>query len=316
VIPGLIALALATVPSGQSAPQAPGPGWQLAWSDEFDGPRIDPEKWTLAQDCWGGGNKERQCYTDSAANARVEDGVLQITARRERFTGPAITVDQGSAADRKEQVTRPFTSARLSTRGKAAWRYGLIEVRARLPQGQGLWPAIWMLPQESRFGAWAASGEIDIMEAVNLGEPCPAGRPGCPAGQELGVLGTLHFGGTPPANVHRGLTTAMPTPLDGFHVYALEWSPEAITWRIDGKAYQTQRPGDWSTSGSPDPAAPFDRQFYLILNVAVGGHLAEDNNRGGVSTKGFPKAMAVDWVRVWQCRGDPASTAPCATNRG
>ncbi len=301
----LLALILAAAP----APVAPGPGWQLMWSDEFEGTAIDPQKWTMARDCWGGGNDERQCYTDRAANAAIRDGQLLITARRERFTGPALPMDQRRAGP-PQQATRPFTSARLTTRGNASWRYGRIEVRARLPQGQGLWPAIWMLPDENRFGAWAASGEIDIMEAVNLGEPCQTGRPGCPAGREQGVLGTLHFGGVPPANRKRGTTTTLPAPVDGFHVYAIDWSPEAISWSIDGRIYETQHPGDWSTSGSSNPAAPFDQAFHLVLNLAVGGHLPEEHNRGGVAATGFPKVMAVDWVRVWQCAQD-AVRASC-----
>jgi beta-glucanase (GH16 family) len=312
MIAGLLAAALVAAPGVA----APGPGWRFAWSDEFGGTEIDASRWTLAQDCWGGGNDERQCYTDRAVNARVRDGLLLITARREAFSGPAFPIDQRRGPDRQGQASRAFTSARLSTHGKAAWRYGLIAVRARLPEGQGLWPAIWMMPETARYGPWAASGEIDIMEAVNLGEPCRTGAPGCPAGRERGVLGTLHFGGAAPANVHRGATTAMPASGDGFHVYAVEWSPQGITWTIDGAAYQTQVPADWSTAGSKVPGAPFDQPFHLVLNLAIGGHLPEERNRGGVSAKGFPKVMAVDWVRVWQCPGDPASKADCRTIGG
>lgn len=308
----LLALAAATA-TATVPPPAPGPGWSLVWSDEFDGSTVDPKAWTLASDCWGGGNAEQQCYTDRAANAAVKDGLLLITARQEAFTGPAFPADQRFAADKRGTATRPFTSARLTTQGKVAWRYGRVEVRARLPQGQGMWPAIWMLPEDNRYGAWAASGEIDIMEAVNLGEPCTKGVPGCPAGREQGILGTLHFGGTWPANKHRGLTTAMPGALDGFHDYAVEWGPRAITWFIDGKPFQTQRPGDWSTLSSDKPGAPFDQRFHLVLNLAVGGRLAEERNKGGVKRKGFPKQMAIDWVHVWQCAGDPASIAHCET---
>ncbi len=306
----LLALSAAIAVSTQAlAP--PGPGWALVWSDEFDGNAVDPDKWTLANDCWGGGNAERQCYTDRADNAVVSDGQLVITAKRETFTGPAFPIDQRSGSGKQGRAKRPFTSARLETRGKAAWLYGRIEVRARLPLGQGTWPAIWMLPEEGRYGGWAASGEIDIMEAVNLGEKCKKSQPGCVAGQERGVLGTLHFGAVSPANRHRGMTTAMPGALDGFHTYAMEWSPQAITWFIDGAPYQTQHPGDWSTSGSAAPGAPFDQRFHLILNLAVGGHLPEERNRRGITPAGFPKKFAIDWVHVWQCAGDPASTSSC-----
>ncbi len=310
VLAPVLAAAIAVAPVPALSP--PGPDWQLAWADEFDAPAIDPTKWTLADDCWGGGNAERQCYTGRAANARIADGQLLIIARREGHTGPAFPIDQRTGTDRRGQASRPFTSARLSTHGKAAWRHGIIEVRARLPQGQGLWPAIWMLPEDNRYGPWPASGEIDITEAVNLGEPCRTGQPGCVKGQERGVLGTLHFGGVPPANRHRGTTTAMPAPLDGYHVYAVEWSLDAIRWRIDGVDYAAQYPGDWSTSGSNAAGAPFDQPFHLVLNLAVGGHLPEQRNRGGVTMKGFPRTMAVDWVRVWQCTGDGASKARCA----
>ncbi len=309
----LVLAAAIAVPAPARAP--PGPGWALVWSDEFDGSAIDPDKWTLANDCWGGGNAERQCYTDRADNAAVKDGLLLITAKRGRFTGPAYPVDQRAGRDKQGQVTRAFTSARLETKGKAAWRYGRIEVRAQLPQGQGTWPAIWMLPEDNRYGAWAASGEIDIMEAVNLGEKCVKAQPGCVAGQERGVLGTLHFGGTPPANRHRGMTTAMPGLLSGFHTYAVNWSPQAITWFIDGAPYETQHPVNWSISGSSASGAPFDQRFHLILNLAVGGHLPEERNRGRVARKGFPKQFAIDWVHVWQCADDTASTAECEVTR-
>ncbi|WP_353217572.1 glycoside hydrolase family 16 protein [Sandarakinorhabdus sp.] len=294
---------------------SPGPGWQLAWADEFDGSAIDPAKWTLADDCWGGGNEERQCYTTAAANAGISAGELHITARAQRHRGPALPAEQRSSTDRQGKVTRGFTSARLSTSGKAAWRYGLIEVRARLPEGQGLWPAIWMLPEQDRYGKWAASGEIDIMEAVNLGEPCAAGSAGCVTGRERGVLGTLHFGGVNPANRQRGATTAMPAPFDDFHVYSIEWQPKAIIWRIDGEVYAQQQPGDWSTSGSASPTAPFDQPFHLVINLAVGGHLPEQRNRGGVISQGFPKVMAVDWVRVWQCTGKAPTGSDCPAIR-
>jgi len=305
----LIALAAAAASAA-----APGPGWSLVWADEFDGSTVNPAHWTPAEDCWGGGNAERQCYTGRAANTAVKDGLLLITARRENYEGAAFPAEQRTMPDKRGRVTRAFTSARLSTQGKAAWRYGRVEVRARLPQGQGMWPAIWMLPEDSAYGAWAASGEIDIMEAVNLGEPCTKGAAGCVEGRETGILGTLHFGGQWPANRQRGVTTAMPGALDGFHTYAVEWSPHAITWFIAGTPFQTQRPRDWSTSGSAAPGAPFDQRFHLVLNLAVGGRLPEERNKGGVTHKGLPKQMAVDWVHVWQSADDPSRTAPSKAN--
>ncbi|GGD66097.1 glycoside hydrolase family 16 protein [Croceicoccus mobilis] len=280
--------------------------WQLVWSDEFDGDAIDPMKWELEENCWGGGNNERQCYTDSPRNAHVEDGHLVITARKESMTGPALPLDQRGGGDVPD-ATKPFTSARLTTRDRAAWRYGRIEVRAELPQGQGTWPAIWMLPESGAYGRWAASGEIDILEAVNLGTKCAD----CPTGKEDTVLGTLHFGGFPPENAHKGEEIHYPEVLLGFHTFAIEWSEGRIEWFVDGKSYQVQTAGDWYTPASDDPLSPFDRRFHLILNLAIGGGLAESRGLKGVDETGFPKQMKVDWVRVWQCGADQATGKAC-----
>lgn len=283
-------------------------GWRQVWADEFDGPAIDRSKWDFDVDCWGGGNNERQCYTDRTQNAAIEDGRLVITARKERLTGPAYPLSQRDDAEKaKAAATRDFTSARLVTRGKAAWTYGKIEVRAKLPQGQGTWPAIWMLPDTNHYGAWAASGEIDILEAVNLGVRCDT----CEGGIENRMLGTLHFGGTAPDNVHKGEEAVLPAPIDGFHTYAIVWSEGKIVWTVDGRRYASQQAGDWHTAGSSAPAAPFDRPFYLILNLAIGGGLAEGRGVKGVDASGYPKMMEIDWVRVWQCGEDAASRSRC-----
>lgn len=294
-----VLLAAATAP----VQPAPVPQYELVWSDEFEGNRIDPAHWTLVEDCWGGGNDERQCYTAHRRNARVKDGALVITARRERARGNSLPASQRTPANPGQPVTREFTSAKLVTRGKAAWRYGRIEVRARLPQGQGAWPAIWMLPEEDRYGPWAASGEIDILEAVNLGVPCAT----CPGGRESTILGTLHFGGRWPDNRHKGEEVAYPPVLDGgFHTYAIDWQPGRIEWYVDGQHFATRVASEWSTTGSADPLAPFDRPFHLILNLAIGGKLAETRGVGGIAGEGYPRLMAVDWVRVWQMPGTAA----------
>ena len=287
--------------------------WQLVWSDEFDGPRIDRSKWGIEVDCWGGGNNERQCYTASARNAAIEDGQLVITARRQRATGPALPKALRTAGtDPNAQVSRDFTSARLTTKGKAAWRYGRIEVRASLPQGQGIWPAIWMLPEADTYGRWAASGEIDILEAVNLGVPCAA----CPGGRESTILGTLHFGGVWPANAQASTEVPAPEVLGGFHTFAIEWQPDRIVWQIDGRAYAERRAHEWWSAGSAAPGAPFDRPFHLILNLAIGGKLPETRGLGGVSDADFPKRLAIDWVRVWQKPSDPATPDAGEAKRG
>ncbi|WP_423141510.1 glycoside hydrolase family 16 protein [Parablastomonas sp. CN1-191] len=303
----LLLLAAATAAPAVAA--APGPDWQLVWADEFDGAALDPAKWTLADDCWGGGNNERQCYTPDPANHRVAGGQLEIVARKERHTGPAFPLAQrDTPAKRLATASKPFTSARLSTTGLAAWRYGRVEIRARFPQGQGTWPAAWMLPEDWKEGAWPRSGEIDIVEAVNLSTPCKD----CRGGKENHVLGTIHFGNLPPRNRHLGLSTQLTGPADGWHTYAIEWSPAAIAWFVDGRRYETRSAREWRVPGVGTGRAPFDKPFHLILNLAIGGGLAESRNLKGVAEGGFPKTMAVDWVRVWQKPG-PGDKPAAAT---
>nr|WP_314446240.1 glycoside hydrolase family 16 protein [uncultured Sphingomonas sp.] len=300
-------IAKVTLPApGTSREPAREQGWQLIWSDEFEGSAVDPAKWDFDRDCWGGGNSERQCYTDRPANAAVAGGLLTITARQERFTGPALPAHMRTSAT-VEQATKDYTSARLVTRGKAAWRYGRIEVRAKLPAGQGTWPAIWMLPEEQAYGSWAASGEIDILEAVNLGVACAT----CPAGRENTILGTLHFGGKWPANAFNSTETNAPDVLDGFHTFGIVWAPGRIDWTYDGRVFATKRRGDWWSAASSDPDAPFDRPFHLILNLAVGGGLSEERGLKGVDPNIWPQTMQVDWVRVWQCRPEGTSGQSC-----
>lgn len=271
--------------------------WKLVWSDEFNGTTLDRAKWDFDVDCWGGGNNERQCYTALPRNTRVSQGKLVITAHHDRVTGPALPASQRTgSADPGAQVTRDFSSARLTTRGKASWRYGRIEMRASLPQGQGTWPAFWMLPEKDSYGRWAASGEIDILEAVNLGGPCAA----CAGGREDTILGTIHFGKPWPGNVHKGDEAHVPSVLKGYHTYTIEWEPDRMIWQVDGKTYATRQRSEWWSSGSTTPGAPFDQPFYLVLNFAIGGGLAESRGTGGVSTMNFPKRYAIDWVRVWQ----------------
>ncbi|MCB0293988.1 MAG: glycoside hydrolase family 16 protein, partial [Calditrichaeota bacterium] len=141
--------------SSEDTPDTSGldlPGWQLVWHDEFDGTRIDGNKWEHEVNAQGGGNNELQYYTARPVNSFVKDGVLTIQALQESYTGP--------------EGTRDYTSARMRTLNKGDWRYGRFDIRAKLPYGQGLWPAIWMLPTDWVYGGWAASGEIDIMELL------------------------------------------------------------------------------------------------------------------------------------------------------
>lgn len=296
---------------GEGATRTPASeaGWQLVWADEFDGSEIDRSKWSFNVDCWGGGNEERQCYRDDPSNAGIEDGKLVITARKEEHTGPAYPPHvKASMPDPDAIWTKPFTSARLVTKGNASWKYGRIEVRAKLPQGQGTWPAIWMLPENDAYGTWAASGEIDILEAVNLGVACEK----CPGGVENTILGTLHFGSEWPDNAYHSTNTHAPDVLDGFHTFGIVWAPGKIEWTYDGRVFATKEPDVWWSGGSEAPHAPFDQPFHLILNLAIGGGLAEGRGLGGVDETGFPKRMEVDWVRVWKCTPEDASEPSCA----
>lgn len=257
-------------------PEPPTGDWTLVWSDEFSGSSIDSTKWNYSVNGWGGGNNELQYYTDRSQNAYIDNGILNLVARKERYSG--------------SDGTRDYTSARLDTKRKADFLYGKVSVRAQLPQGQGLWPAIWMLPTDDVYGGWASSGEIDIMEAVNLHE-----------NGNSKVYGTLHYGGAWPNNTHTGQGTAVsPNPADSFHEYSVEWEPNEIRWYIDGQHYQTQT--DWYTEGGIYPA-PFDQKFHLILNVAVGGNWPGNPN----SNTTFPQAMKVDYVRVFTKDDNPIS---------
>lgn len=269
----VLALGLATAGCASAAPAE---GWRLIWSDEFEGAALDEEKWEIARDCWGGGNDERQCYTPSAL--AVADGRLRITARREPGTAPVVP-DQPDA----EHGTLPYSSGKILTRGKAAWRYGRFEIRARAPVGQGLWPAFWMLPEGHGYGQGMPAGEIDIMEIVNPGSPCPD----CEGERENRVWGAIHVGG----EQRPGASAVVAgQPWADFHTYAVEWTPEGFTWLLDGRPYATA-----AASG-----APFDRPYYLILNMAVGGRWPEGANAGGIDEAAFPAALEVDWVRVWR----------------
>ena len=160
------------------------------WNDEFEADDLDLKKWEFEENCWGGGNNELQCYTSRPENLFIKNGYLIIRAKKETFTGPSEPIDWNSNAPDK---SLPYTSARIRTKNKGDWRYGRFEVRALLPEGKGIWPAIWMLPTKSKYGGWAASGEIDIMEAINLGNS-----------PKKEIHGTLHYGGIWPNNVHSG----------------------------------------------------------------------------------------------------------------
>jgi beta-glucanase (GH16 family) len=251
---------------------SPGDTLTLVWSDEFDAAVLDPETWFFEQGDGsqygipGWGNNELQWYLPDSA--LIENGRLVITARKE------VSND------------RNYTSARINTRDRFAFRYGRIEARIQLPGGQGIWPAFWMLPQDNVYGGWAASGEIDIMEAVNLGE----------AGNNL-VHGTIHYGGEWPGNAYSGNEYVVPSnATENFHVYAIEWDPTEIRWYVDDVLYSMKN--HWSSSAAAFPA-PFDQHFHILFNVAVGGNWPGAPNSDTV----FPVTMQVDYVRVYS--GEP-----------
>ena len=277
-------------------------GWSLVWSDEFEGTSIDESKWNFEVNCWGGGNKERQCYTSRPENAFVKDGKLSIVARLEPSSGPALPKemrDQAPEEERNAVKEQLFTSARLNTKNKADWLYGRIEFRAKFPTGQGVWPALWMLPTDEVYGAWAASGEIDVVEAVNLGTECKK----CDGGKENRVVGTIHYGGEWPKNTYKGNKAELPPSADGFYTVAVEWQEGQIDWYLNDKKYSTLKSSDWRSKAlfSKLPKhAPFDQSFFILMNLAIGGNYAESQNEGGVSLEGFPKTLEVDWVRVYQ----------------
>ena len=246
-------------------PMAPPPS-APTFADEFAGKRVDRATWRFdtARNKTGWFNNERQYYSDDRPeNARIDDGALVIEARRERLPQARDWGGQG------------YTSARLVTR--TARGYGFYEVRAQLPCGRGIWPAIWLLPDG---GTWPDQGEIDLMEMVGW-DPTV-------------IHGTLH---TSKFNhrlgTQRGAERRVPTSCTAFHRYQLDWRPDSITIGVDGRGFFRVR--DDQPGGAA--AWPFTRPFQLILNVAVGG---DWGGQKGIDDARFPQAMRIDYVRYWR----------------
>ena len=276
----LLTLALFAMLSATSALPAWGqcaelPGCALVWSDEFDGNAVDLSKWTFQLGDGsevglpgGWGNNELQYYTED--NATVENGLLTITAREESVA-PGFD----------------YTSTRIRSLAKGDWTFGRMEMRAKMPIGQGMWPAFWMLSSDtSIYGTWAASGEIDIMEYIGS-EPNR-------------IFGTIHYGASFPGNIFSSTDYFLPsgTFADDFHVYAIEWELGEIRWYLDGVEYASR--DNWFSTGGPFPA-PFDVDFHLLLNLAVGGNLPGPPD----ATTAFPQEFVIDYVRVYQVPNDP-----------
>lgn len=277
-----------TTGAGGTSPRAD--GYELVWADEFEGASVDTTKWEHEVNCWGGGNAELQCYVADEKNSYLEEGMLHIVALEDAPSG-AI----GGPGNDGTIVTREYSSARLRTANKAEFKYGRFEARIRVPFGQGLWPAFWMLPTGATYGGWAKSGEIDILEAVNAS----------PESNE--VHGTLHYGDSWPGNVHTGAAYSPPAFIGtNFYTYAVEWEEGEIRWFVDDVHYATQN--DWYSVGSDFPA-PFDKDFHLLLNVAVGGNWPGPPN----AETTFPQEMTVDFVRVYRCAAAPDTGIGCGT---
>lgn len=232
----------------------------LVWSDEFDQTSLNLSDWSFQTGGGGYGNNELQNYTNRSQNLSLVDGKLVITALAESYGG------------------NNYTSAKIWTNGKRAFTYGRMEAKMKLPKTQGLWPAFWMMPQNSVYGGWPRSGEIDIMEMK---------------GSDVKTTyGTIHYG-TDPSTDHkyRGAAYSGLDDLSAdFHVYAVEWKKDTISWYIDDVNFYTITKTDIGSY-----AWPFDQDFYIILNLAVGGFFGGDPNGSSV----FPQSLEVDYVRVY-----------------
>ncbi|WP_280770704.1 glycoside hydrolase family 16 protein [Salipaludibacillus daqingensis] len=248
--------------------------WQLTWSDEFEGTELDTSKWKIDigngfydGDEWidGWGNNEKQSYQED--NVRVEDGRLILEAREETVSD--------------EQGEYDYTSGKVLTDELFSQAYGRFEASMKLPEGQGYWPAFWMMPQDDIYGGWAASGEIDIMEN---------------RGSETDKVGAaIHYGDVWPFNTYSAAEYDFPEgqSTTEFNEYSIEWEPGEIRWYVNDELYSTKT--EWGTANGEYPA-PFDQEFYLILNLAVGGWYGGDPD----GTTEFPGQVEVDYVRVYE----------------
>ncbi len=240
--------------------QDPNEASNLFWSEDFDKEGlVDTAYWSYDEGDHGWGNNELQYYTKSdKENAVVQNGVLKITAKKDGA------------------LPKGYSSARLVTKNKIFRKYGYIEVRAKLPQGVGTWPAIWMLPEENKYGGWPSSGEIDIMEHV-----------GYDPGNVHGTVHTLAFNHT--RGTQKGKIEEVPTFAESFHLYAIDWQADKIDFYIDGKWYHT-----FENTKNGFEEWPFDHEFHLILNLAVGGNWG---GAKGIDENIWPQTLEIDYIR-------------------
>jgi beta-glucanase (GH16 family) len=229
---------------------------QLIWSDEFNGSSVNTANWTFETGAGGWGNNELEYYRSQ--NATVSGGFLNITAKRESFGGAA------------------YTSARLKTQGKVSRTYGYMQARLKMPMGQGLWPAFWMLGNNIGSVGWPACGEIDIMEHVNATNT---------------VYATIHWNGPSGYANYGGNTNTSPT---NFHDYQINWNNNGIRWYIDGAQYFQA-----NTLNNINSTEEFHRPFFFILNLAVGGNWPGSPN----GSTPFPAVFQIDYVRIYQENG-------------
>ncbi len=234
--------------------------YKLVWSDEFEGTQINPFKWTFEKGAGGWGNNELQYYTDRTENAYVDSGMLVIKAIKENYSGSF------------------YTSARMVTKGHASWQYGKIEARMKLPYGQGIWPAFWMLGDNISTVSWPKCGELDIMEMI-----------GGSGARDRTTYGTAHWD----ANGHAsyGLSRSLPSGrfADDFHLFTVTWDAKKITWFLDNVQF-------CAIDITPAGLAAFHKKFFIILNLAVGGNWPGNPDLSTV----FPQKYYIDYVRVYQ----------------
>jgi len=259
--------------------------WSLVWQDEFNGASgsaVDSSKWTAEVGGWGWGNNELEYYTTRIDNAFQSGGALTIKALKEHYTG-------------SDNVTREYTSARLITKNKFSATYGRFEARIKIPFGQGIWPAFWMLGSDIDSNPWPNCGEVDIMENI---------------GREPSIIhGTLHGPGYSGGG---GLSSSYSLPnnerfADNFHTYAVEWEPNVVRFYCDGILYKTRTPADLPLGKT----WVYNHPFFILMNVAVGGNWPGNPD----ATSVFPQTMLVDYVRVYQ-RSTPSSTPLMLTAEG
>ena len=244
--------------------------WKLVWQDEFDSPDgspVDKKRWTAEVGGKGWGNRELEYYTDRQENAFQSKGSLVIKAIKERFTG-------------KDGISRQYTSARLITKHTFVATYGRFEARIKVPRGQGIWPAFWLLGNDIDKVGWPTCGEIDIMELI---------------GKEPGTIhGTIHgpgYSGAKGLSSSYSLKTNEPFA-DAFHLFAVEWEPGVLRFYCDDNLYKTLTPANLPEGTN----WVYNHPFFILLNVAVGGNWPGPPD----STTTFPQTMLVDYVRVYR----------------